>query len=74
MKPVSKPPPPPRTDQILDITLWLEIALLAGILWQWHPPVRPFPPIFATPSETPRPAARPVGELVIQPETAPKST
>jgi hypothetical protein len=38
-----------RTDLLLDITLWLEIALLAIVLLQWHPPVRPFPPIFTTP-------------------------
>jgi hypothetical protein len=39
-------PEGPRTDQLLDITLWLEIALLAVVLLLWHMPVRPFPPIF----------------------------
>jgi len=46
-------------DLVLDITLWLQIALLAAVLLQWHPPIRPFPPIFAQP---PRPAAPPAGE------------
>jgi hypothetical protein len=36
----------PKTDLLLDITLWLEIVLLAGVLLQWHPPIQPFPPIF----------------------------
>ena len=43
-----------RTDLLLDITLWLEIALLAFVLLQWHPPVRPFPPIFTTPPSAPQ--------------------
>ncbi len=48
---VSAPPAAarPRTDQILDITLWLEIAVLTLVLLQWHPPVHPFPPIFVKP-------------------------
>ena len=36
----------PKPDLILDITLWLQIMLLAVILWQWEMPIRPFPPIF----------------------------
>ena len=36
----------PKTDLILDITLWVEIALLALVLMDWHPPIRPFPDIF----------------------------
>jgi hypothetical protein len=39
-------PPEPKTDLILDITLWVEIALLALVLLDWHPPIRPFPDIF----------------------------
>jgi hypothetical protein len=36
----------PKTDLVLDITLWLQIALLALVLLQWHPVVRPFPQFF----------------------------
>ena len=39
----------PKPDLILDITLWLQIVLLAVILWQWEMPIRPFPPIFEVP-------------------------
>jgi hypothetical protein len=37
-------------DLILDITLCLEIFLLAWVLLQWHMPIRPFPQIFPPPS------------------------
>jgi hypothetical protein len=36
------------------VILWLEIALLAWVLLQWHPPVTPFPPIFARPQSAPQ--------------------
>ena len=44
-----------RWDDLLDITLCLEIALLAVVLlqMQWHPPIRPFPQIFPTPPSAP---------------------
>ena len=47
----------PKPDLVLDITLWLQIVLLAVILWQWHMPIRPFPPIFEVPARpvSPRP-------------------
>jgi len=47
----------PKPDLVLDITLWLEIVLLAVILWQWDMPIRPFPPIFEVPARSapPRP-------------------
>jgi hypothetical protein len=35
-----------KTDLVLDITLWLQIALLALVLSEWHPPIRPFPQFF----------------------------
>jgi hypothetical protein len=35
-----------KTDLVLDITLWLQIALLAVVLLQWHPIVKPFPQFF----------------------------
>ena len=44
--------PEPKTDLVLDITLWVEIALLALVLLDWHPPIRPFPDIF--PRSAPR--------------------
>ena len=44
----------PKPDLVLDITLVLQIVLLAVILWQWQMPIRPFPPIFEVP---PRPAS-----------------
>jgi hypothetical protein len=40
----------PKPDLVLDITLVLEIVLLAVILWQWQMPIRPFPPIFEVPA------------------------
>ena len=45
----------PKPDLVLDITLWLEIVLLAVILWQWQMPIRPFPPIFEVPARTASP-------------------
>jgi len=47
----------PKPDLVLDITLVLEIVLLAVILWQWQMPIRPFPPIFEVPARSapPRP-------------------
>jgi hypothetical protein len=52
---VTEPAKPaePKTDLVLDIVLWLQIAVLAMILLQWHPPITPFPPIF--PQSAPRP-------------------
>jgi hypothetical protein len=41
-----------KTDLVLDITLWVEIALLAVVLLDWHPPIRPFPDVF--PRSAPR--------------------
>ena len=38
----------PKTDLVLDITLWVEIAVLALTLMEWHPPIKPFPDIFPT--------------------------
>ena len=35
-----------KTDLVLDITLWVEIAVLALTLLEWHPTVRPFPDVF----------------------------
>jgi hypothetical protein len=37
-----------NADLVLDVTLCLEIVLLAWVLlqMQWHPPIRPLPPIF----------------------------
>ena len=36
--------PGPWADQLLDVLLWLEIALLAIVLFLWHMPVVPLPP------------------------------
>ena len=36
----------PHTDFLLDVTLWIEIALLAYIIAIWDMPVQTFAPLF----------------------------
>jgi hypothetical protein len=40
----------PDTDLMLDVTLWVQIALLAYVLSMWQLPVQDFPPLFLTAS------------------------
>ena len=38
----------PETDLMLDVTLWIQIALLAYIIAIWDMPRQDFPPLFLT--------------------------
>jgi hypothetical protein len=40
----------PDTDLVLDITLWIQIALLAYVIAIWDMPRQNFPPLFLTTS------------------------